>query len=370
MIILITGASSGFGRLSAEALARKGHTVYASMRGTTEKNRDKVAEIAAQANRENIDLRTVELDVGSQRSVDEAVAALVAEHGRIDVVMHNAGHMVYGPAEAFTPEQLAEQYDTNVVSTQRVNRAVLPHMREVGQGLLIWNSSSSVAGGTPPFLAPYFAAKAGMDSLAISYVMDGIISSAQAAFLAQAVRERLNIVIAGGTSTGKTTLANALLDEVARTGDRVLILEDTRELQCLADDQVALRTKPGVASMAELVRSTLRLRPDRIVVGEVRGSEALDLLKAWCTGHPGGIATVHAGSAAGALARLEQLIQEAVVTVPRALIAEAVDVVVFIAGRGTSRRVREVARVTGLSADGYRLELLTPIDPQLNGDQP
>ncbi len=202
------------------------------------------------------------------------------------------------------------------------------------------------------------------------YIADRIITPAQAAYLAQAVRERLNIVIAGGTSTGKTTLANALLDEIARTGDRVLILEDTRELQCLADDQVALRTKPGVATMAELVRSTLRLRPDRIVVGEVRGAEALDLLKAWCTGHPGGIATVHAGSAAGALHRLEQLIQEAVVTVPRQLIAEAVDVVAFIAGRGTKRRVREIARVTGLAPDGYRLELLTATDPHDNGDAP
>ncbi len=200
------------------------------------------------------------------------------------------------------------------------------------------------------------------------YVADRVLTPAQGAYLAQAVRERLNIVIAGGTSTGKTTLANALLDEVARTGDRVLILEDTRELQCLADDQVALRTKPGVASMAELVRSTLRLRPDRIVVGEVRGAEALDLLKAWCTGHPGGIATVHAGSAAGALRRLEQLIQEAVVTVPRQLIAEAVDVVAFIAGRGTNRRVREIARVTGLGPDGYRLELLTATDPHQTGD--
>lgn len=172
MIILVTGASSGFGRLSAEALARKGHTVYASMRGTTGKNAMVVAEIAKQAEQENIDLRTVELDVGSQESVDQGIAQIMDEHGCLDVVMHNAGHMVYGPAEAFTPEQLAEQYDTNVLSTQRVNRAVLPHMREAGEGLLIWNSSSSVAGGTPPFLAPYFAAKAGMDSLAISYARE------------------------------------------------------------------------------------------------------------------------------------------------------------------------------------------------------
>ena len=162
------------------------------------------------------------------------------------------------------------------------------------------------------------------------------------------MRERRNILIAGATSTGKTTLANALLAEVALTGDRVIILEDTVELQCAADDHVPLRTRPGVVSMAELVRSTLRLRPDRIVVGEVRGGEALDLLKAWGTGHPGGIATIHAGSAEGALVRLEQLILEAAVTVPRPLIAEAVNVIVFHRrprqrAQGRQHRARDAA---------------------------
>ena len=141
-----------------------------------------------------------------------------------------------------------------------------------------------------------------------------------------AVAERRNILVAGGTSTGKTTLTNALLAEVAKTADRVVLIEDTRELQCKAPNLVALRTKDGVASLSDLVRSSLRLRPDRIPIGEVRGAEALDLLKAWGTGHPGGIGTIHAGSALGALRRLEQLIQEAVVTVPRALIAETIDV--------------------------------------------
>lgn len=187
------------------------------------------------------------------------------------------------------------------------------------------------------------------------YVADGILTTDQAAFLRAAVRDRQNILIAGGTSTGKTTLANALLDEVAATGDRVIVLEDTVELQCTAHDHVPLRTRPGVVSMTELVRSTLRLRPDRIVVGEVRGPEALDLLKAWGTGHPGGIATVHAGSAIGALTRIEQLVQEVSVNAPRALIAETVNVIVFIAGRGRTRRVEAIARVVGLDAHGYRL---------------
>ncbi|MEH6688333.1 P-type conjugative transfer ATPase TrbB [uncultured Halopseudomonas sp.] len=188
------------------------------------------------------------------------------------------------------------------------------------------------------------------------YVRDGVLAEGQAAFLRSAVRERQNILVAGGTSTGKTTLANALLAEIAATDDRVLVLEDTVELQCVAKDHVPLRTRPGVVSMTELVRATMRLRPDRVVVGEVRGGEALDLVKVWGTGHPGGIATVHAGSAQGALLRLEQLILEVAITPPRALIAEAVNVVVFIAGRGRARKVRTVARVTGFDSNGYHLD--------------
>ncbi|MDB5723025.1 MAG: Type secretion system protein, partial [Alphaproteobacteria bacterium] len=159
----------------------------------------------------------------------------------------------------------------------------------------------------------------------------------------------------------KTTLANALLGELAAHDERVVLIEDTRELQCAAPDCVALRTRPGVVAMAELVRSTLRLRPDRIIVGEVRGGEALDMLKAWNTGHPGGIATLHANSALSALYRLEQLIQEAVVTVPRHLIADAIDLVLFIAGRGTARRLETVAALGGLDgAGGYDLRPLHP----------
>lgn len=187
------------------------------------------------------------------------------------------------------------------------------------------------------------------------YVADGILFAAQAEFLRRAVRERQNILIAGGTSTGKTTLANALLAEIAATGDRVLVLEDTIELQCAARDHVPLRTRAGVVSMTELVRATMRLRPDRVVVGEVRGGEALDLIKVWGTGHPGGIATIHAGSALGALLRLEQLILEVALNPPRALIAEAVNVIVFIVGRGRKRRIEAIARVAGFDDSGYCL---------------
>lgn len=185
-----------------------------------------------------------------------------------------------------------------------------------------------------------------------AYAAAGVMSQAQALILGAAVAARRNILIAGGTSTGKTTLANALLAEVAKTGDRVVLIEDTRELQCAAPNLVSLRTKDGVASLTDLVRSALRLRPDRIPIGEVRGGEALDLLKAWGTGHPGGIGTIHAGSAMGALRRLEQLVLEAVAVVPRALIAETIDVIAVLSGRGEGRRLSELAQVAGLTAAG------------------
>ena len=215
----------------------------------------------------------------------------------------------------------------------------------------------------PVSLAPCFSIRkpaARLYTLA-DYVADGVMPDATARLLSAAVSDRRNILIAGGTSSGKTTLANALLAEMGGLDERVILIEDTRELQSPAPDTVALRTRAGAVTMADLVRSTLRLRPDRIIVGEVRGPEALDMLKAWNTGHPGGIATVHANSAASALFRIEQLVQEAVVTVPRRLIAEAIDLVVFIAGRGKGRRVETLARVLGLDPDGeYGLIDITP----------
>ena len=170
--IVITGASSGFGALSARALADAGHTVYAGMRDSAGRNAPQVQSAKGYAADNDVDLRTIELDIAAQDSVDDAVAAIVSEQGSLDVVVHNAGHMVTGPAEAFTPEQIAELYDTNVVGTQRLNRAALPHLRAQGQGLLVWVGSSSTRGGTPPYLAPYFAAKAGMDALAVSYAAE------------------------------------------------------------------------------------------------------------------------------------------------------------------------------------------------------
>ncbi|MBP7340239.1 P-type conjugative transfer ATPase TrbB [Niveispirillum sp.] len=229
-------------------------------------------------------------------------------------------------------------------------------------------TSERFEGLLPPVVtAPCFAIRkpaARILTLA-DYVSDGILSPLQADALRRAVQTRRNILVAGGTASGKTTLTNALLAELSQTCERLVLIEDTRELQCAAPDCVALRTRPGVVSLRDLVRSTLRLRPDRIIVGEVRGGEALDLLKAWNTGHPGGIATLHANSAPAALYRLEQLAQEAVVTVPRRLIAEAVDLIVHIQSRGGQRRVDAIARTDGLDAHGdYRIVTLGPADLQ------
>ncbi|MHC2478298.1 SDR family oxidoreductase [Rhizobium leguminosarum] len=171
-VIIITGASSGFGALTARALAKAGHTVYAGMRATEGRNAPAVAHAAEFARDNNVDLRSVELDVASDASVVSGIARIIADEGRLDVIIHNAGHMSFGPAEAFTPEQFAELFDINVLSTQRVNRAALPYLRKQGTGLLVWVSSSSSRGGTPPYLSPYFAAKAAMDSLAVSYASE------------------------------------------------------------------------------------------------------------------------------------------------------------------------------------------------------
>lgn len=197
-IVLVTGASSGFGQMIARDLACVGHTVYASMRGTTEKNADKVRDNSVFAREHGADLRSIDLDVQDEGSTASAVAQIVAEQGRIDAIVHNAGHMVYGPLEGFTPNQLAQQYDVNVLGTQRLNRAALPHMRARRSGLLVWISSSSVAGGVPPLLGPYFAAKAGMDALAVCYAKElsplGIETS---------------IVVPGAFTTGTNHFANA-----------------------------------------------------------------------------------------------------------------------------------------------------------------
>ena len=234
--------------------------------------------------------------------------------------------------------------------------AELPETGERFEGLL-----------PPVVIGPCFTIRkpAGVIYSLSDYVKAQIMTPLQAQCLRSAINRKQNILVVGGTSSGKTTLTNALLAELANLEERIVIIEDTRELQCPVADLVSLRTKAGVAAMSDLVRSTMRLRPDRIIVGEVRGPEALDMLKAWNTGHPGGVATLHANGASAALYRLEQLIQEAVVTVPRRLIADAVNLIVFIKGRGDARRVSAIREVVGLTSTGdYRLEQPDGLPPE------
>jgi len=262
---------------------------------------------------------------------------------RLSSGLADTGEVVSAPDGERIVRLVAHHVGAEVhASSPRVS-AELPETGERFEGLL-----------PPVVTAPAFAIR--KPAVAVftldDYVAKGIMTSGQAGALKEAVAARHNILVAGGTSSGKTTLTNALLAEVARTSDRVVLIEDTRELQCKAPNLVALRTKDGVISLSDLVRSSLRLRPDRIPIGEVRGAEALDLLKAWGTGHPGGIGTIHAGTALGALRRLEQLIQEAVVTVPRALIAETINLIAVLSGRGADRRLAELASVAGLGSSG------------------
>ena len=285
----------------------------------------------------------------------DVIEIMVNPDGRLWIEIHGEGRCDAG-------------FDLSPNEVERVIRLVASHIgSEANATTPIVSAELPVTGERfegvlpPVAVAPCFSIRkpaARVITLA-EYVDQGMMSEHNANALRQAVSERANVLIVGGTGSGKTTLANAVLAEVAKTGDRVVLLEDTRELQCAAEDTVSLRTQPGSITLSDLVRSTLRLRPDRIIVGEVRGPEALDMLKAWNTGHPGGIATLHANSAEAGLYRLEQLIGEATHIIPNTLIAETIDRVVFIRRIDGQRQVETVLRVTGSTVDGYALEPIT-----------
>ena len=323
-------------------------------------------------------LRTEAISRGARMlrtALGPAIAAWLEDPGVVEVMLNPDGRLwVDRLTEGLidTGERLAAADGERIVrlvahhvgaevhsAAPRVS-AELPETGERFEGLL-----------PPVVAAPAFAIR--KPAVAVftldDYVAAGIMSADEASVLRRAVERRRNVLVAGGTSTGKTTLVNALLAEVAKTTDRVVLIEDTRELQCKSPNLVALRTKDGVASLSDLVRSSLRLRPDRIPIGEVRGAEALDLLKAWGTGHPGGIGTIHAGSALGALRRLEQLIQEAVVTVPRALIVETIDLIAVLAGRGPERRLAELAAIEALGPNGDYVLVSTASDFEAEGEK-
>lgn len=269
-VVLISGASSGFGAMSARLLADAGHTVYATMHDVVGNNAEVVADCAAYARERKVDLRTTEMDVSDQDSVDAAVAQIMADAGRIDVVVHNAGHMVLGPCEAFTVEQVASIYDTNVLGTQRLNRAVLPHLRNEGDGLLLWVGSTSSRGGTPPYLGPYFAAKAAMDSLAVSY----------AAEIAKFGIDTV-IVVPGSFTTGTNHFAHA-----GSPADTAVVQEYDVRLPDLMK-QVGARLaqlSPPDADPTEVARQIVRVvdlpkghRPFRVHIDPAHdGGEPLD----------------------------------------------------------------------------------------------
>lgn len=259
-VILVTGASSGFGALSARALARAGHTVYASMRATTGRNAPQVKAAEDYALEFGVDLRTVELDVQSEESAQAAVTQIIETHNRIDVVVHNAGHMVFGPAEAFTPEQYAELFDVNVLGTQRVNRAALPHLRRQGRGLVLWVGSSSHRGGTPPYLAPYFAAKAAMDAIAVSYAGElarwGIETSI---VVPGAFTKGTNHFAHSGTPADVARLAEYNAGPTASFADEIL----TGLAACEPDDADVATV---AAAMVDIVDRPFGRRPFRVHV--------------------------------------------------------------------------------------------------------
>ena len=190
------------------------------------------------------------------------------------------------------------------------------------------------------------------------YENSKILTKSQKEKIIQAINERLNILIVGGTGSGKTTFANAVIDAISKytPEHRIVIIEDTAELQCSSENKVILRAGDK-ADMLRLLKATMRLRPDRIIVGETRGKEALDLLKAWNTGHPGGIATVHANSAYSGLIRLEQLIAEVSNTNMSKLIAEAVNLIVFIAKTNEGRKIQEIIQVLGYDKESEKYEI-------------
>lgn len=300
--------------------------------------------------------------IGAALADPTVIEILVNPDGALRLDIHGRGRIDSGlRLEPHDVERIirlvASHIRVEVHAQSPIVSAELPDTGERFEGLL-----------PPVSTSPCFAIRKPIARVLTlqDYVTAGVMTSLQASILRIAVLERHSILIVGGTSSGKTTLANALLAEMAECDERIILIEDTRELQCRAKDSVALRTKAGIVTLADLVRSTMRLRPDRIVVGEVRGPEALDMLKAWNTGHPGGIATVHANSAHAALLRLEQLIQEAVPIVPRHLITGTIDIVVFIAGRGLARRVETIARVEGFAGGNYVMRDLST--PQLSTD--
>ena len=299
-----------------------------------------------------------------RQAMGPVIAEALADRRVVEVMVNPDGKIWVdriGEGRAFTGHLLAPH------DADRILRLLADHVGEVVTkdrpriSATLPETGERFQGAFMPLVAnPAFAIRKRPEVVFTldEYVRDGAMTPGMAAALREAAAARRNLLIAGGTGSGKTTLANAILAEPAFARNRVVLIEDTAELQCSAEDRLEMltkRTDPAV-TMTDLVRDTLRLRPDRIIIGEVRDGSALDLLKAWNTGHPGGLATIHANSAAEALSRLEDLIGEVTQRVPYRAIAQAIDLVVFIERTSSGRQVRSVTRVLGREGDGYRLE--------------
>jgi type IV secretion system protein VirB11 len=302
-----------------------------------------------------------------ERELGDTIVAALAAPQVVEIMLNADGTLwldVLGEGMRDTGVRMSAMQAENLLRTiASALDLVVNADHPILEGTLPFDGSR-FAGVLPPVSnRPVFAIRkrAGLIFTLDDYVRSGICDARSAEIIRQAVGERKNILIVGSTGSGKTTLANAVLEEIStqHREQRVVIIEDTVELQCAAPNHVALKTSES-ADMTRLLRTTMRLRPDRIVVGEVRGAEALALLKAWNTGHPGGLATVHANSAVAGLVRLEQLVAEANVPPQPQLIAEAVDLLVSIVRTPHGRVIQEIVRVDGYSpADGYTVASLT-----------
>jgi P-type conjugative transfer ATPase TrbB len=329
------------------------------------------------------DQRHLRLEEKLRRELGAVVLDALADPRVIEVMLNPDGRLwidELGIGMRDTGNRFSPSQGENLLGTVAAALSgVITPERPILEGELPLDGSRFCGLLPPVVLAPAFCIRKAATSLYSldDYVRDGILDVSSAAVqgnaalapsrghltvLRHAICARQNILVVGGTQSGKTTLANGLLHELsvsAASSQRIVSIEETRELRCTVENNVALRTTETV-DMTQLVRTALRLRPDRIIIGEVRGAEALAMLKAWNTGHPGGIATVHANSAYAALVRLEQLVQEANVSPQPALIAEAVDLIVVIVRTPTGRCVTEVARVHSASSSGYTLEHIEP----------
>jgi type IV secretion system protein VirB11 len=288
----------------------------------------------------------------------------------IDVLLNPDGSLW---VERLGEPRMPTGQSLSAVDAERIIRLVADHVgAEVHAGSPIVSaelpeSGERFEGLLPPVAtAPIFAIRrqAAPDLTLADYVSAGVLTDLEAAYLDAAMRERRNVVIAGDAKTGKTTLARTMLRIAAETGDRLILLEDRREILLPHANVVPLLAKDGVASLSDLVRSALRLSPDRIPVGEVRGREAIDLLDAWSTGHAGGVATIHAKSTVGALYRFEQLCLRTIANPPRELIAETIDIIVLVIFRDGRRRVAEIVEVLGLDErNAYQIVSATLSNP-------